>query len=97
MSSSEDTTYENYAEIISVSNATGRFYNGTPGNFLLTNAKQTHESDDNARDNRAKITVVPPTGDNTIIYYMIGIISLSIIAGGIIFVKRVLKNNKRKN
>ena len=97
MSSSEDTTYENYAEIISVSNATGRFYNGTPGNFLLTNAKQTHESDDNARDNRAKITVVPSTGDNTIIYYMIGIISLSIIAGGIIFVKRVLKNNKRKN
>lgn len=97
MSSSEDTTYENYAEIISVSNEIGRFYNGTPGNFLLTNAKQTHESDDNARDNRAKITVVPSTGDNTIIYYMIGIISLSIIAGGIIFVKRVLNNNKRKN
>lgn len=97
MSSSEDTTYENYAEIISVSNEIGRFYNGTPGNFLLTNAKQTHESDDNARDNRAKITVVPSTGDNTIIYYMIGIISLSIIAGGIIFVKIVLNNNKRKN
>ena len=88
LSSSEDTIYENYAEIIKVSNDVGKFYNGTPGNFLLTNIENTHENDDNAKDNRAKITLVPSTGDNTIIYYIVGIVSLSIVAGGIVLIKK---------
>lgn len=89
LSSSEDTIYENYAEIIRVSNEVGKFYNRTtPGNFLLTDKNKTHESDDNAKDNRAQITLVPSTGDNTIIYYIVGIVSLSIVAGGIVLIKK---------
>lgn len=89
LSSSEDTIYENYAEIIKVSNDVGRFYEGgTPGNFLLTDKNKTHECDDNAKDTRAQLTVVPPTGNNYVIYYVIGIVSLSIIAGGIVFIKK---------
>ena len=88
LSSSEDTIYENYAEIIKVSNDVGKFYNGTPGNFLLTDKNKTHESDDNAKDSRAQITLVPSTGDNTIIYYIVGIVSLSIVAGGIVLIKK---------
>ena len=87
LSSSEDNLYENYTEIIGASNDGGKFYgdetkNYTPGNFNFTD--DTHESDDSF----VKFTIVPSTGDNSIIYYIVGISCLIVIAGGVIIIKK---------
>ena len=97
ISASDDNLYENYTEILRSTSVVGRFYgeekggnwiNYTPGNFDLTD--DTHESDDNGYDHsqRAKLTVVPSTGDNHIIYYIIGISCLVVIAGGVVIIKK---------
>ena len=95
ISASEDNTFENYTEILSSSNDVGRFYGEdkdgtwmkiTHGNFDLTD--KTHESDDNGNSYKAKFTIVPPTGDKSIIYYIIGVSCLVVIAGGVVIIKK---------
>ena len=80
-------TYQNYAEVLKVSNSVGRFYgqidtgkktgwkNITPGNFNPKNPTETSETDDNQGHNprRAEIVIIPPTGENKneIVIYII--------------------------
>ncbi len=85
LSSSEEMVYDNIVEIYNLENPVGRFYDGTPGNFDFEN----FECDNNKYPNRAKITIVPPTGaKNMVIYVLIGIGCLVILAGGVIFIKK---------
>ena len=65
----------------------------TPGNFDLTQEEEgkklnINESDTNSEINPSKVTIMPPTGDNKIYYYIIGISSLVILVGGIIIIKK---------
>ena len=92
LSASNDMTYNNYAEIVSVTNSVGRFYGYekdgkwtlmTPGN-LNPYSGETHENDD---DNE-KLAIIPSTGDSTIVYYILGITCLGIIICGIILIKK---------
>ena len=97
ISTNSDNTFENYVELIEVSNSVGRFYGvqdgnnwkyETPGNFDVTNRANLEESDTNSNTNPSKVTIMPPTGDNKIYYYIIGISSLVILVGGIIIIKK---------
>ena len=92
-----DNTFENYVELIEVCNSVGRFYGvqdgdnwkyETPGNFDITSLVNLEESDTNSKTNPSKVTIMPPTGDNKIYYYIIGISSLVILVGGIIIIKK---------
>ena len=92
LSVSNDMTYNNYAEIVSVTNSVGRFYGYekdgkwtlmTPGN-LNPYSGETHENDD---DNE-KLAIIPSTGDSTIVYYILGITCLGITICGIILIKK---------
>ena len=87
LSGSKDMTYQNYAEVLKVSNSVGRFYgqididnktqwkNITPGNFNPKNPEGTTETDDNQGHNhrRAEVVLTPPTGENKneIVVYII--------------------------
>ena len=62
--------------------------NETPGNFDITSLVNLEESDTNSKTNPSKVTIMPPTGDNKIYYYIIGISSLVILVGGIIIIKK---------
>lgn len=94
LSPSEDLLFDNNAEVVSVSNDVGRFYSEensgalrkiTPGNFnLLLKYSDTHESD----DDKVTLTVVPSTGDSTVVYYVVGISCLLIITTGIVLIKK---------
>ena len=98
MASSEDVDIKNYAEAVKVSNSVGRFYGGivnskwvnmTPGNLQVSNdtaIDKSHELDDDG----VEIVVVPSTGDNTIIYYILGITCLGIIVFGIVLIKKLV-------
>ena len=98
MASSEDVDIKNYAEAVKVSNSVGRFYGGivnskwvnmTPGNLQVssdTAIKNSHELDDDG----VNVVVVPSTGDNTIIYYILGITCLGIIVCGIVLIKKLV-------
>ena len=98
MASSEDVDIKNYAEVVKVSNSVGRFYGGivnskwvnmTPGNLQVssdTAIKNSHELDDDG----VNVVVVPSTGDNTIIYYILGITCLGIIVCGIVLIKKLV-------
>lgn len=105
LTSTQDTTYNNYAEILSVSNSVGRFYGeqdrnddkkwkiDTPGNFNLFDESSSTENDNNqdSRGRKAELIIIPPTGTNkeTIITIgVLGIVSLVILAGGIIIIKK---------
>ena len=97
LSTSDDSLFVNYSEVVSISNDVGRFYgenrNGTwgkvtPGNFNLEKVSDTHESDDNTKNSRAELTVIPPTGDNNVVYYVIGLSCLIIITAGIVIIKK---------
>ena len=103
ISTNTDNTFENYVELIEVCNSVGRFYGvdsdrehpdnniwkyETPGNFDVTNKDNLTESDTNSEINPSKVTIMPPTGDNKIYYYIIGISSLVILVGGIIIIKK---------
>ena len=48
----------------------------------------THELDDNSDSNEAKFAVVPSTGDDKIVYYIIGITCLGIIVCGVVLIKK---------
>ena len=98
MASSEDVDIKNYAEVVKVSNSVGRFYGGivnskwvnmTPGNLQVSSdtvIKNSHELDDDG----VNVVVVPSTGDNTIIYYILGITCLGIIVCGIVLIKKLV-------
>jgi len=98
MASSEDVDIKNYAEAVKVSNSVGRFYGGivnskwvnmTPGNLQVssdTAIDGSHELDDDG----VEVVVVPSTGDNTIIYYILGITCLGIIVCGIVLIKKLV-------
>lgn len=98
MASSEDVDIKNYAEVVKVSNSVGRFYGGivnskwvnmTPGNLQVssdTAIDESHELDDDG----VEVVVVPSTGDNTIIYYILGITCLGIIVCGIVLIKKLV-------
>ena len=100
MASSEDVDIKNYAETVKVSNSVGRFYGGivndkwvnmTPGNLQVssdTAIEKSSELDDNGDSNSAEVVVVTSTGDNTIIYYILGITCLGIIVCGIVLIKK---------
>lgn len=102
ISTNSDNTFENYVELIEVCNSVGRFYGvqdgdnwkyETPGNFDLTQEEEgkklnINESDTNSDINPSKVTIMPPTGDNKIYYYIIGISCLVILVGGIIIIKK---------
>ena len=97
ISTNSDNTFENYVELIEVYNSVGRFYGvqdgdnwkyETPGNFDVTSRANLEESDTNSKTNPSKVTIMPPTGDNKIYYYIIGISSLVILVGGIIIIKK---------
>lgn len=103
ISTNTDNTFENYVELIEVYNSVGRFYGvdsdrehpdnniwkyETPGNFDVTNKENLTESDTNFETDPSKVTIMPPTGDNKIYYYIIGISSLVILVGGIIIIKK---------
>lgn len=98
----EDMVFDNYTELIKVSNPVGRFYGEmtdgkwtlrTPGNFNITDEdtrKITNESDNsnyNRKVRNAKLIIIPPTGESRI-YYVIGISCLIILLGGIILIKK---------
>jgi len=64
--------------------------NTTPGNLDITDNK-TFEKDSNASSRRAELSIIPPTGENKnyyVISSIIGITTLSIIAIGIIVIKK---------
>ena len=93
-----DQVFNNHVEILKMGNVVGRFYgelqdNGiwkvdTPGNFNPQDIENTTEGDNNDYI-RAQVTVVPATGVETIIMYSaLGVICLTILAGGIIFIKK---------
>ena len=98
MASSEDVDIKNYAETVKVSNSVGRFYGGivnskwvnmTPGNLQVSSdtvINKYHELDDDG----VEVVVVPSTGDNTIIYYILGITCLGIIVCGIVLIKKLV-------
>ena len=95
-------TYQNYAEVLKVSNSVGRFYgqvdrgdkrgwkNITPGNFNPKNPTETSETDDNQGHNprRAEVVIVPPTGENkNTVYIITGIGCMVVLAAGVVFIK----------
>ena len=102
LSGSKDMTYQNYAEVLKVSNSVGRFYgqvdrgdkrgwkNITPGNFNPKNPTETSETDDNQGHNprRAEVVIVPPTGENkNTVYIITGIGCMAVLAVGVVFIK----------
>lgn len=107
----EKQEFDNYTELIQVSNSVGRFYGQmkddeqkkdkvfkleTPGNFNIEDITNTDESDNSNyrrwnvwKKNNAQVVIVPPTGaQNIIIYVLIGLGCLIILSGGIILIKK---------
>lgn len=89
-----DMNFDNYTELIKVSNSVGRFYGEmkpewtiiTPGNFNIKDITNTNEADNS---NKAQLTIIPPTGEeNIVIYSVIGIACLVMLIGGIILIKK---------
>ena len=92
-----DNTFNNYIELIKVSNSVGRFYGQmtnntwglkTPGNFDVTTLANIQEYDTNTNSNNAKVTILPPTGDKTVYYYIVGLGCLIVLLGGIVIIKK---------
>ncbi len=102
LSSSDDLSFDNYAEVVSITNSVGRFYGGekdgkwidmTPGNLNVSSkdkANSSHELDDNADSSEGRLAVVPSTGDNRVVYFVVGISCLMIIACGAILIKKIV-------
>lgn len=98
---SEDQVFDNYVELIQVSNPVGRFYGNmvgttytymTPGNFNVTT--KIKDESDNSNYNRqvkrnAQVIIIPPTGVKEKIQYVsIGVGCLILLAGGIWLIKK---------
>lgn len=101
-----DQLFDNYVELIKVSDPVGRFYgemtNGiwylrTPGNFDVNNVDVSECDNNNYNRNyrKAQLTIVPPTGGTAgtvMIYTIIGVACLVILSGGIILIKKKILN-----
>lgn len=94
----DDQVFDNHIEIIEVENSVGRFYgemknsrtwkSNTPGNYNMNNVSNTNELDNN-RYVRSRIIILEPTGiQKIVIYSVIGVICLTILAGGILLIKK---------
>lgn len=94
----EDQVYDNYTELIQVSNPVGRFYgqmldgkwkHNTPGNFNIKTAETiaaTTENDNSSYNRPAhrqpKLVIVPPTGESTRTIYITIIVLACITLAG---------------
>ena len=94
----ENQEFDNYTELIQVSNSVGRFYGQmksnifkleTPGNFNIKKISYTDESDNSNysrwnvwKKNNAKVIIVPPTGAKDIIIYVLIGLGCLIILSG---------------
>lgn len=94
----EDQVYDNYTELIQVSNPVGRFYGqmldgkwkyNTPGNFDIKTAETiaaTTENDNSSYNRPAhrqpKLVIVPPTGESTRTIYITIIVLACITLAG---------------
>ena len=99
LSTASEMSYRNFVEILNVSNQVGRFYGQkddesitkwkliSPGSLVMTNV-ETYEAD----DSKAELNIITPTGENRnkLIYIIVGISCLSLLAGGIILIKKKL-------
>lgn len=99
LSTSKEMIYNNYAEVLKVSNSVGRFYGQInedssnkwkltiPGNFNPNNPKNSPEDD----TDKVIITIIPPTGQDMnqyVVLSVIGIGCLSLLVGGIVLIKK---------
>lgn len=99
LSTSKEMIYNNYAEVLKVSNSVGRFYGQinedssnkwkltTPGNFIPDVPTDSPEED----DDKVIITIIPPTGQDMnqyVVLSVIGIGCLSLLVGGIVLIKK---------
>jgi len=87
ISSSEDIDsleYDNYVEIVKRISTTGRRdYNGVTGNYMP--GTEITERD---TDKAGTVTIMPPFGGNKIVYYSLALGAVSILACGIVFIKK---------
>ncbi len=108
LTDTEDSdSFDNYAEILQVSNPVGRFYGivtndlkweyHTPGNFDVSK-KTPSESDNNDYKRNdvytSKVIIIPPTGiEKIVIYCSIVAVCLIVLAGGIVLIKKCVKRD----
>gem|GEM_PF-6366833 len=92
LTTSDDTTFDNEAEIIEVIKTGGSSIRTTPGNYIPSDSTTSEE--DNAKSET--LIVTPPTGltTNYIAYVIIAIVTLSILSGTIVVLK--LKVSKKR-
>ena len=90
--------YDNHVEIIKLSNEAGRRSytpnRGTsiPGNLDVIESNNLQEADSAAAE---RLEILPPFGDNTVVYIIIGIASAITLLIGIILIKKVVIKNKK--
>ena len=91
----QQTTLDNVvdASMKAIPNAINSgYFTLIPTNFNIYNPTENDECDNNSYtrgSRRAQATIVPPTGsENIIIYILIGIGCLVILSGGIILIKK---------
>ena len=106
--SQDDLTFTNMSEIVEIENTFGRYdHEATPGNQKLEEQPMEHDTsgasnntlfdnlgqpdEEHPQDGTIKIT--PPTG-STHIYYVIGIVSVIVLALGIILIKKFVIDEK---
>ena len=89
--SDDDAGINNFSEIIGITNATfSPQYYSTSGNYEAGDTLRTAEGGTSEDDNTgATIVVTPPTGENrSYTMYIVAGISLIVIAGGVILIKK---------
>lgn len=82
LSTSNDNLFINNTEIVEEKNSVGRFtFSSTPENYYSAETEPDGEEE--------QLTVIPPTGEKSITpYIIIGTMSLLILTGGIILIKK---------
>ena len=89
--SDDDAGVNNFSEIIGITNATfSPQYYSTSGSYVAGDLVKTAEGGTSEDDNTgATIAVTPPTGENrSYTIYIVAGISLIVIAGGVILIKK---------
>lgn len=89
--SDDDAGVNNFSEIIGITNATfSPQYYSTSGSYVAGDLVKTAEGGTSEDDNTgATIVVTPPTGENrSYTMYIVAGISLIVIAGGVILIKK---------
>lgn len=89
--SDDDAGINNFSEIIGITNATfSPQYYSTSGSYVAGDLVKTAEGGTSEDDNTgATIVVTPPTGENrSYTMYIVAGISLIVIAGGVILIKK---------